>query len=206
MIREGVSQRKSSEWLKPLAKQEVTMPFLSCPPTPSPRHVFVDDHPEAGLGAHLTWIGQPARTVKATQQLQRRLLVPPLLDQNVEHLALVIDGPPQIHPSAADLHDDLIEMPAAGRRTAASAQVCRDQRAELDDPATDRLAADLDPALRHQLLDVPDAEREPEIPAHCLHDDRCRETVTLETDRAHSASWPSGPDWGRSIVRLPAPR
>ena len=40
------------------------------------------------------------------------MLVPPLLDQDIEHLALVIDSPPKIHPPATDFHDDLIEVPA----------------------------------------------------------------------------------------------
>lgn len=147
----------------------------------------------------------PGVAEQTAQELQGSVLFPALLHEDVEHVALVIDRPPQLHPPAAYLHDDLIEVPATRWRTAASAQVGRDQRAELDDPATDRLPADLGPALRHKLLNVADAERETEIPAHCLHDDRCREPVTLETDRAHSDAWPSGPDWRRSIVRLPAP-
>jgi hypothetical protein len=49
---------------------------------------------------------------------------------------------------------------AAGRRRAALAQVGRDQRAELDDPAADGFAAGLDATLGEQLLDVAEAERE----------------------------------------------
>ena len=48
--------------------------------------------------------------------------------------------------------------------------------------AAHRFAAGLDPALRHQLLDVADAQREPEIPAYRQQDHRRREPVTLEID------------------------
>lgn len=57
-------------------------------------------------------------------------------------------------------------MPAAGRGRATPAQIGGDQRAELDDPASDGLTADLDPALDHQLLDVADAEGLAELEAN----------------------------------------
>ena len=63
-----------------------------------------------------------------------------------------------------------------------SVQIGRDQRPELDYLAAHRFAAGLDPALRHQLLDVADAQREPEIPAYRQQDHRRREPVTLEID------------------------
>ena len=57
--------------------------------------------------------------------------------------------------------------------------------------ATDRLVADLDPALRQHLLDVAQAEGEAEIEPHGVADYVSREPVTLE--RAHST------DRGRSF-------
>jgi hypothetical protein len=46
--------------------------------------------------------------------------------------------------------------------------------AELEYRTADRLAAAIDPELRHQLLDVADAVREPGTSAHYLYDCRCR--------------------------------
>jgi hypothetical protein len=37
------------------------------------------------------------------------------LNQHVKDLALVVDGPPQIHPLAGDPHHHLVEMPAIAR-------------------------------------------------------------------------------------------
>jgi hypothetical protein len=81
-------------------------------------------------------------------------------------------------------------MPAARRRRPAPAQVGRDQWAELNHPAPDRLAADLDAALGEQLLDVPDAEREPEVELHRISDHVRREPVALERDPLHQSPAP----------------
>ena len=45
-------------------------------------------------------------------------------------------------------------------------------------PAPDRLVADIDPALRQQLLDVPKTEAEPEVQPHRVADHVCRKSVT----------------------------
>lgn len=47
-------------------------------------------------------------------RLMSRALVATLMEQNVQHLAFVIDGPPHIHPLVANLHYHLIEMPSTG--------------------------------------------------------------------------------------------
>ena len=120
-----------------------------------------------------------------TQQLQRRSLVPPLLDQDIENFALVIDGALEPHFSTADPDEHFVQMPAARRWVPATAEVRRDQRTELDYPATDRLATDFDAALGEQFLDIPDAEREPEIQPYGLADHIRREPVAFERDRLH---------------------
>jgi len=59
-------------------------------------------------------------------------------------------------------------MPPAGQWTPVPAEVIRDQRAKLVDPATNGLAARHDAALQHQLFDIADAEGQAEIqPTAC---------------------------------------
>jgi hypothetical protein len=71
--------------------------------------------------------GTKAYFVKSPHQFQRRLLVSPGLDQNVEHFAFGVDVTPQIDHAAIDLQVDLIQMPGrmglrpALRRSAATA-------------------------------------------------------------------------------------
>jgi len=48
-------------------------------------------------------------------QPQRRPGVAPALNQHVKHLALVVDGAPQIHPLTGDPHHHLVQVPAIAR-------------------------------------------------------------------------------------------
>jgi len=64
-----------------------------------------------------------------SQQLQGRMLVAALLNEDVQNFALIVDRSPQIHPPPADLHDRLIQMPAARRPITASAQIGGDTSA-----------------------------------------------------------------------------
>jgi hypothetical protein len=89
------------------------------------------------------------------------MLVATLLDQDVQHLALIINRTPEIHPPAADLHDHLVQMPASGWQATALAKVGRDQRPKLVWPGPNRLSADIHAMPRKQFLDVAEAQREP---------------------------------------------
>ena len=76
-------------------------------------------------------------------------------------------------------------MPAAGRPRSTATQVGCNQRPELDHPAANRLAADLDPALGQQFLYITDAQREPEIQPHRISDHIGRKAMTLKRYRTH---------------------
>ena len=62
------------------------------------------------------------------EQLQRRFLVATLLDQDVQHLAFVINRAPQIPAPDTDLHDHPVPMPTTGRRASARAKIGGDRR------------------------------------------------------------------------------
>ncbi len=63
---------------------------------------------------------------KLAHQFERRPLVPPGLDQNVEHLTLGIHGTPEVDQAPIDLEIDLIEMPGCMRLRPAFAKIGRD--------------------------------------------------------------------------------
>jgi len=60
-------------------------------------------------------------------------------------------------PLARDLYDHFVEVPASGRSLPSLPQLPRKQRAELGDPAPDRLVGQVEPALGQHLLDVTQA-------------------------------------------------
>ncbi len=133
------------------------------------------------VGAQL--VGRHSGRSKAVllQQLANELpgcgLVPPALDQDLQHLALIIDRSPQVYLPLVYAHHHLIKMPARAGPAPQLPQVPRNRRAELADPASDRLVRDIQPPLRQQLFNVPVAQREPEIEPHGMLDDGGRELV-----------------------------
>src|SRR5437016_3685586 len=72
-----------------------------------------------GVGAQFVGDQQFRREAVLPEQLahqpQRRSAVAPALDKQVEDLALVIDGPPEVHPLPSDPHHHLVQMPAIAR-------------------------------------------------------------------------------------------
>jgi len=49
------------------------------------------------------------------EELLRCRLVPPALDQDIQHVAMLIDGAPQVVRFAADLDENLVQMPFVAR-------------------------------------------------------------------------------------------
>ena len=113
-----------------------------------------------------------------TDELPGRGFVPPALDQDLQHLALIINRPSQIHLPAIDPHHHLIQMPARAGLAPQLPQVPRDHRPELADPAPDRLIGDIQPTLGQQVLNVPVIRREAEIKLHRVLDDGGRKLLT----------------------------
>jgi hypothetical protein len=111
-------------------------------------------------------------------------LVASLLDEHVEYL--VVDGPPEDHPPAADPDDHLVQVPPAGRLGSRASEVSGELRPELLCPTPDRLAADRNTALGRHLLDVAKAESEPEIKPDGVADNVRREPVALVGDQLAS--------------------
>ena len=68
-------------------------------------------------------------------------------DQDLEDLALVVDGTPQIHLLARDPDDHFVEMPAIARSRTARSQAPRDRRSEFEHPTANALVGDVEPAF-----------------------------------------------------------
>src|ERR1700719_4896182 len=81
-------------------------------------------------------------------QLDGRRPVATTLDQDLEDLALVVDGTPQIHLLARDPDDHFVEMPAIARSRTAPSQSPSDRRSEFGHPAAIALIGDVEPRVR----------------------------------------------------------
>jgi hypothetical protein len=113
-------------------------------------------------------------------RLDGRRPVATTLDQDLENLALVVDGTPQIHVLARDPDDHFVEMPAITRSRTAPLQSPGDRRSELEHPTANALVGNVQPALGKQLLNIAIAQAEPEVqPDGMLDDDRRKAMPTI---------------------------
>ena len=114
---------------------------------------------------------EPGFFQQLPHQFQGCTLVPFGLEQNVQDLTLRIYRTPKIDQTAADPEIDFIEMPDGVRLGPAFTQVRRNGGPEMVHPAAHRLMGHHDPALRQQVLDIPEAQREPDIQPDRVLDD-----------------------------------
>jgi hypothetical protein len=95
-------------------------------------------------------------------------LVAPVLHKDVEHVAVLVDGPPQVLLLVVDLDEDFVQVLLVAGPGLSAAQCVGVRLAELHAPAADRLVADGHTALDHQLLHLTEAERKVVIQPHTV--------------------------------------
>ena len=95
------------------------------------------------------------------------------LDQNVEHVAVLVDRAPQVVLRAVDPDEHFVAVPFVTGPWPASAQPAGVGLPEFGAPASDRFVADRDTAFEHEFLDLTEAEREPKVQPHAVDDDLC---------------------------------
>src|SRR3954468_24988563 len=98
-------------------------------------------------------------------------LVPPLLDENVEHEAILVDGPPEPVLLASDLHLDLVQVPLVSGTGQPAPDLVGEALAELARPLADCLMADRDAAGRQHLIHHAQAQRKAEVEPDRVADD-----------------------------------
>ena len=129
------------------------------------------------------------REAKFLQQLahqfERGGPIAPGLDENIQDFAFRVDGAPEIDETSINLEIDLVQMPDRVWLGSTFAQVRRNHRTEMVPPSPDRLVGDSNAALRQQILDVAEAQREPEIEPDRLLDDLGRKPVAGVADFGH---------------------
>ena len=135
----------------------------------------------SAVGAQLVGRHPPRREALFAEQLAHQLdgrrPVATTLDQDLENLALVVDGTPQLHVLARDPDDHLVEMPSITRPRTRLSQPSCNHRPEFQHPAAHALVGDLEPALGKQFLDIAVAQREAQVEPYSMLDDDRRKAV-----------------------------
>jgi hypothetical protein len=124
------------------------------------------------------------------------VLVAPALHQNIEYLAMLIHGPPQIMSLPLHRQKDRIQMPLVPRSRALAAELLSIGLPEFPAPIPHRFIGQDDATFRHELFDIPIAEAEAVIAPYAVADDLYREPMALiQVDRrscVHAVSMACG--------------
>ncbi len=126
-----------------------------------------DDHP---------WLAV-SRCEHASQERDGRLFVTALLNEDVEHEPVLIDGSPQPVLPSADLQPHLVDVPLVGRAGPPPTELLGVGRPELAAREANGLAADLDVTLGEQLFNVSMAQVEPKVQPDGVADDLGRKAM-----------------------------
>src|SRR5450631_72180 len=114
---------------------------------------------------------------KLAHEFQRRPLVTSALDQHVKNFALGIHSAPEVDQTTIDLETDFVEMPDGMRLRPAFAKIGRYLGSKVVHPAAHRLIGNDDSAFGQQILNVTEAQSEPDIKPDRLLDNLGREAV-----------------------------
>jgi hypothetical protein len=105
--------------------------------------------------------------------------IPPRLNEDVEHDAVLIHGTPKIVLHALDPDKHLVHVPLVSRPWSAASQAARECLAELLAPLTNRLMGDNDATFSLQQLNISQAEAEHVIQPDRVADDLGRKAVAV---------------------------
>ncbi len=100
-------------------------------------------------------------------------------------LAFAVHGTPDVQLSAVDGDEHFVEMPPPVRPRPSSSQLARNDPAELQSPAADRLVGHIDATLSEHILDIAVAQSEAEIEPDGLLDDDARKAVAAVRKLVH---------------------
>ena len=102
------------------------------------------------------------------------------LNEDVQDLAFAVHGTPDVQLSAVDGDEHFVEMPPPVRPRPSSSQLARNDPAELQSPAADRLVGHINATLGEHILDVAVAQSEAEIqPDGLLYDDAWKAVAAI---------------------------
>ena len=104
-------------------------------------------------------------------------LIPMRLDQDVDHVTILIHGTPQILLLAVDSNEDLVKVPMVTEPSLTSLQFPSIVRTELLTPPSDRLIRHADSSLGEKILDIPKAQAEAMVNPDRIADDFRWETI-----------------------------
>ena len=86
-----------------------------------------------------------------------RTPVPPRLHEDVDHVAVLVDGPPEILLAPVDVHEQFVQVPRVAQASLSAPQDPGVRRTEPLTPLPNRLVGDGDAPLSEEIFGISEA-------------------------------------------------
>src|SRR5215469_2815706 len=113
------------------------------------------------------------------------------LHQNIDNVAILVDGAPEILQLAVDSKEDLVQMPVVAEPALSSLQLADIICAELLTPPPNRFIGYGDAPFRQKILDIPEAEAETMVGPDRITNDLGRKPIAGVARRPIALHGPS---------------
>ena len=116
---------------------------------------------------------------QSSKESFRGVLITVQLYKDVDHVAVLIHGTPEILLPAVDSNEDFVQVPNIAEAALMPLQFSGIVRTELLTPQSNRFIRDDDSAFGEKILDIPKAQAETMVNPDRIADDFWRETMTV---------------------------
>ncbi len=146
----------------------------------------------------------PGCTALTLQQFAKevfgRTSIAARLNENVDHVAVLVYGALEILPASLDIDEEFIEMPDIAQPTLSSPECSGVFRTELQAPLSNGLVGNDDPTLAHQVFNIPETQTKSVVEPKGVANDIRRESISATTGRVgvHPPSLSGPPQLGNT--------
>ena len=140
----------------------------------------------------------PLLLQQLSKEPDRRSSIPSRLDEDVQHVAILIHGSPQVLFPASDRHEELVEMPRVAQPAAPAPERAGIAQAERQAPLANRLVGDRNVPLGQEVFDITETQAEAKVDPNGVG--RAVSTPLRQPDSAFTVAPQAGDERGRAIV------
>ena len=126
--------------------------------------------------------GSKKRTYPSKEP-RRGVPIPPRLNQDVEHIAVLVHSSPQVLLATVDRDEELVEVPCVAQAAAPQSKSSGVGPSERSTPVADGLIGDADAALGDEVFHISKAQAEPKVQPDGVSDDVRRESIAVVARR-----------------------
>ena len=114
-----------------------------------------------------------------TEEAYSRMPIATRLDKDVDHVAVLVDGAPEIAPLTLDGHEEFVQVPRVPQATLSPLEPTGILGTELLTPLPDGLVGNDNPSLCQEILDISEAQTEAVVDPDGVADDLRRKSVSV---------------------------